>query len=246
MTKNLYIIDIEITAKKFRHSMPLLHAIHPFPNATFAVWQIEEEEMFFQENLVLSAVEIRELEALKGRRRQEWLAVRWLLHDISGHALRLPLAKDAFSKPFFTDQPGLACSLSHSQKLVGALLVEQGGGAVGCDLQVLVEKMPRLAPKFLNFRETEFIRDQPRREQFVLQHLFWTAKESLYKAYGIKELDFRAHLEVAPFVWNGTEAMTIGHIRKNTYDQSFRLWMKSEERPAGSEYVWTVCAPLES
>lgn len=226
--------------------MPLLHSSQPFPTATFAVWQIAEEEAFFLENLVLSAVEIRELQALKGRRRQEWLAVRWLLHRISGHDLRLPLAKDAFSKPFFSDHARLACSLSHSQGLVGALLAGQGGGAIGCDLQVLVEKMPRLAPKFLNLDEMEFVQDHHKAEQFILFHLFWTAKESLYKAYGIKELDFRAHLQVAPFVWNGTECMTIGRIKKNGYDQSFRLWMEKKERPDGSPYVWTICAPLES
>ena len=224
--------------------MPLVRSCQPFPTATFAVWQIEEEEAFFQENLVLSAAESRELQLLKGRRRHEWLAVRWLLHYVSGHALRLPLAKDAFSKPFFSDSATQTCSLSHSQSLVGALLAEQGGAAVGCDLQVLVEKMPRLAPKFLNLREMEFVLDHPFPEQFVLFHLFWTAKESLYKAYGIKELDFRAHLQVEPFVWNGRETITTGRITKPGYDQNFRLWMEKNDCPDGTPYVWTVCAPL--
>ena len=221
--------------------MPLLFSNQPFPAATFAVWQIEEEEAFFQEKLELSETEIQELEVLKGRRRQEWLAVRWLLHHISGHSLRLPLAKDAFSKPFFSNHDKLTCSLSHSHGLVGALLAEQGGVAVGCDLQVLVEKMPRLAPKFLNFREMEFVQDQSLANQFALTHLFWTAKESLYKAYGIKELDFRAHMQVEPFIWNGREATTMGSIVKNDYHQPFQLWMEQKECPDGTPYVWTVC-----
>ena len=226
--------------------MPLLFSTYPFPTATFAVWQIEEEEAFFLENLVFSTAESQELQALRGRRRQEWLAVRWLLHRISGHPLRLPLAKNAFSKPFFFDHAKLACSLSHSQGLVGALLAGQGGGAVGCDLQVLVEKMPRLAPKFLSLNEMEFVQDHPRAEQFILLHLFWTAKESLYKAYGIKELDFRTHLRIAPFVWTGREVVTTGSINKNSYHRHFRLWMAKSECPDGTPYVWTVCAPLES
>ncbi len=224
--------------------MPLLFSLQPFPHATFAVWQIEEEEAFFLENLVLSLEENQELQALKGRRRQEWLAVRWLLHHISGHSLRLPLAKDAFSKPFFPTHTKLACSLSHSQGLVGALLAEQGGGAVGCDLQVLVEKMPRLAPKFLNFREMQFVQAQSLADQFVLLHLFWTAKESLYKAYGIKELDFRAHMQVEPFIWNGKKAVTTGNIVKNDYQQHFQLWMEQNECPDGRPYVWTVCKSI--
>ena len=223
--------------------MPLLRSCHPFPAATFAVWHMEEAEAFFQENLTLSAAEREEWNSLKGYRRREWLAVRWLLHHISGRDLRLPLAKDAFSKPFFPAAAGLACSLSHSQNLVGALLVEQRREAVGCDLQVLVEKMPRLAPKFLNDREMEFVQDKSVGEQFDLFHLFWTAKESLYKAYGIKALDFRAHLHVEPFDWDGSTGIAQGLIIKNDYRQRFRLWMEKNVRPDGLAYVWTVCAP---
>ncbi len=223
--------------------MPLLRSCHPFPAATFAVWHMEESEAFFQENLTLSAAEREEWENLKGHRRREWLAVRWLLHLISGRDLRLPLAKDTFSKPFFPASAGLACSLSHSQNLVGALLVEQGREAVGCDLQVLVDKMPRLAPKFLNEREMEFVQAKSMEEQSDLFHLFWTAKESLYKAYGIKELDFRAHLHVDPFDWDGNTGTTQGLIIKNDYQQRFRLWMEKDVRPDGLAYVWTVCAP---
>ena len=226
--------------------MPLLRSCHPFPAATFAVWQMEEDEAFFRENLTLSAAEWQEWGGLKGPRRREWLAVRWLLHHISGHALRLPLAKDAFSKPFFPAPTRLACSLSHSQGLIGALLAEAEGGLVGCDLQVLVEKMPRLAPKFLNLREIAFVQDQTSAAQFDLLHLMWTAKESLYKAYGMKALDFRAHLQVEAFQWDGRAGTTRGTITKNDYQQHFSLWMEKGELPDGGAYVWTVCAPLAS
>jgi len=222
----------------FSSAMPLLRSCHPFPAATFAVWQIEEEEAFFLENLVLSAAERQEWQGLKGLRRREW---RWLLHHISGYDLRLPLAKDAFSKPFFPSSAGMACSLSHSLGLVGALLVEQGGGAVGCDLQVLVEKMPALAPRFLNTREMEFLKNHSADHQFDLAHLFWTAKESLYKAYGMKELDFRKHLWVEPFDWDGYTAIALGTVIKNDYQQGFRLWMEKNELPDGRACVWTVC-----
>lgn len=207
---------------------------------------MEEDEAFFRENLTLSAAEWQEWGGLKGPRRREWLAVRWLLHHISGHALRLPLAKDAFSKPFFPAPARLACSLSHSQGLIGALLAEAEGGLVGCDLQVLVEKMPRLAPKFLNLREIAFVQDQTSAAQFDLLHLMWTAKESLYKAYGMKALDFRAHLQVEAFQWDGRAGTTRGTITKNDYQQHFSLWMEKGELPDGGAYVWTVCAPLAS
>jgi hypothetical protein len=45
----------------------------------------------------------------------------------------------------------------------------------------------------------------------------------LYKAYGLKELDFRRHILVQPFEWDGMQGRGAGYIEKGTYRQSFRL-----------------------
>ncbi len=223
--------------------MPLLFLIHPDPAATFAAWHITEEEAFFYTHTELSKEEQSEFDTLKGPRRLEWLAARWLLHHISGREVRLPLAKDAFSKPFFPGAGHLACSLSHSHGIVGALLVDSGRSDCGCDIQVLVEKMPRLAYKFLRPEEDKFIRNHSGEEQFVLQHLFWTAKESLYKSYGLKALDFREHLQVLSFRWDGRRANTQGIVQKGDIRQQYRLFsalVRPDEAPA---FTWTVCLP---
>ena len=105
--------------------MPLLLTTHPFLDTTFGLWQIAEEESFFREELPLSREEEAEITRLKNDlRRHEWLASRWLLHKMTGAPQRLPLAKDAFSKPFFPENQHLACSLSHSHGIVGALIVQ--------------------------------------------------------------------------------------------------------------------------
>lgn len=219
--------------------MPLLSSSHPFAGAALGVWQIGEAEAFFRDQLPLSREEELELALLKHLRRLEWLAGRWLLHRLTGAPQRLPLAKNAFSKPFFLDQPDLHCSLSHSHGVVGALLADQN---CGCDIQVLVEKMPRLAPKFLNEPESHFVREYHPDEQFDLFHIFWTAKESLYKTYGLKELDFRKHLYVAPFPWDGFSGTTEGIIEKNEFRQVFRLEFEKLTLPdASGSYICTTC-----
>lgn len=221
--------------------MPLLCSVHPFPNATFGLWQIVEEPSFFSDDLPLYEAEETELVHLKGLRRLEWLAVRWLLHKFSGVDIRMPLAKDAFSKPFFPEHRHLSCSLSHSHGVVGALLAKSDHVAIGCDIQVMVEKMARLAPKFLHEREWEFVYEQPTSLHDDLFHIFWTAKESLYKAYGLKELDFRDHLYLAPFQWNGQTGQSKGMIQKGTYIQSFDLWFEKLQLPDDRALIWTVC-----
>ncbi len=233
--------------------MPLLLTRHPFPDTTFGLWQIAEEEAFFREELPLSLEEEVEMSRLKNDlRRHEWLAGRWLLHKLSGAPQRLPLAKDAFSKPFFPENQHLACSLSHSHGLVGALVFQPSpltphpsllAPSCGCDIQVLVEKMPRLASKFLNLEEEKFVASHSAPTQFDLLHVFWTAKESLYKAYGLKALDFRAHLRVEPFEWRENRGAARAWVEKSDFRQAYRLQFEKVSLPESEELVWTVCLP---
>lgn len=240
--------------------MPLLLTRHPFPGTTFGLWQIAEEEAFFREELPLASGEETEMAKLKNDlRRSEWLAGRWLLHKLSGAPQRLPLAKDAFSKPFFPENEHLACSLSHSHGIVGALIREWSEApeapspksqipnprylTCGCDIQMLVEKMPRLAPKFLNLTEEQFVAGFDPSTQFDLLHVFWTAKEALYKAYGLKELDFRAHLQVTVSEWQGGSGRGYGVVKKNDFHESFHLFFEKTDIPGAGELIWTVCLP---
>jgi len=222
--------------------MPLLLLSHPAPGTTFALWRLHEPEGFFRADLPLSAAEETEFDRFKGIRQQEWLAGRWLLHKLTGVEQRLELGKDTFSKPFFLHHPERHCSLSHSQGIVGALL---SNAVCGCDIQVLVDKMPRLAHKFLSREEAGFVYGHSNAEQFDLLHVFWTAKESLYKAYGLKSLDFRAHLRVEPFVWDGREATARGWVEKDKYSRAFQLHTAKIELEEEVALIWTVCLPID-
>lgn len=227
--------------------MPLLFSQHPLPDTTFAVWQIAEPEEFFRKGLPLSETEAGELENLKGQRRVEWLACRWLLHRLSGERERLPLAKDAFSKPFFLGRPGRFCSLSHSHGLVGALIAGQN---CGCDLQLQVSKMPRIAPRFMNEQDLALLEAHPLEAHLDLLHLFWTIKESLYKTYGLKALDFKAHMRVEPFNWEGAKCEAVGHVEKEDFSQAYQLlcgkyWLPTaDEDQLGVPFYWTVCLEM--
>ncbi len=219
--------------------MPLLTISQPLADATLGLWLVAEEEYFFSNDLPLSTAEARDLFALKNVRRLEWLAGRWLLHRLTGAAQRLPLAKDVFSKPFFLDQPDMHCSLSHSHGVVGALIANQN---CGCDVQVLVEKMPRLAPKFLSSAEAAFVEQHREELQFDLFHIFWTAKESMYKAYGLKELDFRGNMQLAPFEWDGEAGEAVGVLKKDGFQRIFQLNFEKSALPDGNgAYICTTC-----
>ncbi|MBL8107789.1 MAG: 4-phosphopantetheinyl transferase family protein, partial [Anaerolineales bacterium] len=106
-----------------------------------------------------------------------------------------------------------------------------------------VSKMPRLAPKFLHPLEAAFLQKHGNDVQFDLMHVFWTAKESLYKAYGLKELDFRAHMRLRPFQWKGYFGSATGWIHKDDFRQEYRLYFEKNDLPGAENgaFVWTVC-----
>ena len=233
--------------------MPLLLITRPFPDASFGLWQIAESEEFFRVDLPLSIEEETELAKHHNPlRRLEWLAGRWLLHKLTDAPQRLPLAKDAFSKPFFPDNQHLACSLSHSKGTVGAYIVHNSGAEnktqqfIGCDIQVLTEKMPRIAHKFLHESEKAFVESRPGAEYFDLLHLFWTAKESLYKAYGLKELDFRKNMLVENIQWDGQYGEGTGSVEKGGFLQEFQLIFSKIILPDEREMITAVCQGLQS
>lgn len=233
--------------------MPLLFINHPFPDTTFGLWQIAEGEAFFREDLPLSSEEEAELARHQNPlRRLEWLAGRWLLHKLTDAPQRIPLAKDAFSKPFFPNHQNLACSLSHSRGTVGALISTMDRTelmapySIGCDIQRLTDKMARIAPKFLNVVEALFVEGHPPAQQMELNHLFWTAKESLYKAYGLKELDFRKHMRVHQIYWDGQSGHGLGIVEKGNFCQEFRLIFSKVTLPDSGELVTAVCVGKEA
>ncbi|MEZ4926192.1 MAG: 4'-phosphopantetheinyl transferase superfamily protein [Saprospiraceae bacterium] len=217
--------------------MALLNTIIPFPGMTFSLWHIAEPESYFEGQLPLSEEEAIELARLNELRRLEWLASRWLLHKTTGVDQRLPLSKNAFSKPFFLDQPDLYCSLSHSHGFVGALTASEN---CGCDIQVLVDKMPAIASKFIREDEFDAIAGFPDSFRFELYHLFWTAKESLYKAYGLKALDFRKHIRIRELMWDGNTGTAIGRIEKDNFWHNYQLKFGKEEKEK-DVLVWAVC-----
>lgn len=216
----------------------LLFSQHLEPTVQFAAWHIAEEEAFFRQDLPLSGAEDTEI----GRyqlplRRLEWLAARWLLHRLTGRSERLPLIKDNYSKPFFLDTPHLHCSLSHSHGTVAALLSEQ---VCGCDIQMLVPKITRIAPKFMLSADFDWVDKYPPEERLELLHLFWTTKEALYKAHGLKELDFNEHLFVEPFDWNPLQTcIGRGVIKKAGKTDYYQLKMGRFEWESGV-FLWTV------
>ena len=212
--------------------MPLVLYEETMPATRLGVWKIEEEEAFFRAALALSPSETAELAVVKGPKRLEFLAARQTVHLLSGFSQRLPLEKDANGKPFL---PGIALhlSISHTTRYAAAFL---GKDPVGVDIQYMVEKIERIAPKFLSEEE----KNQVGQHRIAHLHVCWCAKEALYKAYGQRELDFRQHILLAPFDYAEEGGTLSGVVQKNGITQKFAIFYN---KIADCMLAWAIQVP---
>ncbi|MEM8906842.1 MAG: 4'-phosphopantetheinyl transferase superfamily protein [Bacteroidota bacterium] len=196
--------------------MPLLFHRYLQPEGELGLWRIEEPAAFFLDQFVLHEEEKKQIETLKGHRRLEWLAGRWLLHLMSGREQRGACLKDEFGKPYLS-QSLFDISISHSREMASVLAAPR---AVGVDIQRIVGKIELIAHKYMRDEEMESLETASRLAHL---HVYWGAKEALYKAYGRRQLDFKTHIFIEPFAYDVSLGECWGYVKKEDYHQKFRL-----------------------
>ena len=197
--------------------MPLLEHRLLGVDTEWGIWRIEEVEAYFLNAMEYSNEEYLELGRIKGKRRLEWLAVRYLVHFMSGRKQRAAMQKEESGKPFLPNST-YHISISHSDGLVAAIASRH---VVGIDIQRIIPKIKRIAYKFLSEAELDSLRPDHELGQL---HLYWGAKECLYKAYGKKKLEFKSNLKIDPVFEVQKKGYLTGSIQKNDQNDAFEIW----------------------
>ncbi|WP_210463626.1 MULTISPECIES: 4'-phosphopantetheinyl transferase family protein [Rufibacter] len=180
------------------------------------LWRIEEsiEELRAQ---LLSMRPDHEIPAFKPETRtKEWLAARVLAYKLLEklEAPEMYLQTQETGGPICTDD-AWHVSLTHSGPWVGALV--SCAHQVGIDIEMIGSKAPRLAPRFLNEEELAAAAEDPEKV-----HLYWSAKETLYKVYRNRKLDFQENLRLQDFERKPAGAFA-GRVVTDTFDQSYEV-----------------------
>ena len=99
-----------------------------------------------------------------------------------------PITKDHTNKPYLSNQ---LCffSISHSWPYIAVIIDTLH--ETGIDIQTYHPRITDIRHKFLSPSEQTLIGDDPQ-----LITLAWCAKESVYKWYGSRKVDFIAHLPI--------------------------------------------------
>jgi len=198
--------------------MPLIYKNQKDANTIIGVWDAVEAPDFFIDKLGLNQKEQSNLESMKPHRKKEWLSSRYLCHLLSGCEKREHIIKDECGKPFLEGHK-LNISLSHSKNKCAVIISED---IVGIDIQENVDKISRIQHKFISESERLNIDTDHLIEAY---HIFWGSKESMYKAYGLKELKFKEHMHLYPFKIFQDKLELKGWVRKNDISQDYNIFV---------------------
>lgn len=181
------------------------------------VWHNTEGDAFFKDRLLLYSKEEDEIKSLTPRKLSEWYCSRYLLHILSGRHDRGACIKDKYGKPRLQNSD-FDISISHSDDYTA---IAASPSPTGVDIQKIVPKIERIQYKFASDKELGYIQGDTYLEGL---HVIWGAKEAMYKAYGLKELDFRKHIFVEPFRYSDTTFRFDGRVHKGDFIQNFNLF----------------------
>ena len=200
------------------------------PPGEWGLWHINETEDWLRNNASLSPAETEAIGLIRGEgRRKEFLAARILLHRMSGRSERGELFKDQAGKPHLRDST-FYVSISHTVNYAAAIAHPN---PCGIDVQRIVPRIRRIANKFIG--PGEQIQLTPEFELLQL-HLIWSAKEAMYKAFGLRQIDFKKHLFVDFGPFSAATTKGTAYLKKHDAEMLFDLDFKIFE-----EFVLVGC-----
>ncbi|WP_026897132.1 4'-phosphopantetheinyl transferase family protein [Daejeonella oryzae] len=187
---------------------------------SFALWKIEEtaDELFAQ--LQLKEHELTYLDSLNnGKRNLHWLSTRVLLRTMLQTDEYIDCKVDEHGKPYLANFPH-HISLSHSFDYAAVMISVDK--AVGIDIELMKNKIERIARKFMSEDELDFIDPANKTEHL---YMCWCAKEAIYKLQGKKQVSFLNNIRLNSFECdidvNTTASLQIANTPTQKYDVKY-------------------------
>lgn len=158
--------------------------------AEIGVWEIGEtvEELYSQVKLSDHEESIFHSFSTESRIKQ-WLAYRRLIREIISPQ-EYPVHYDDAGKPYLAGS-NWHISVTHTGEFAGVIISKEH--KVGIDMERIRPRIDKIKEKFLSEEELSRIPHDQWLEQITLA---WCAKETLYKLYGYRNLDFRKNIRV--------------------------------------------------
>ncbi|MDB2661055.1 4'-phosphopantetheinyl transferase superfamily protein [Flavobacteriaceae bacterium] len=194
--------------------MPLYKTIRVNDFTKVLIWKIEESLEDLTKGIELTEQSKKRVDAMKSILHQQgFMSIRQLLKQ-AGY-VDADVFYDEFGKPHLKDKNYL--SISHSFTFTAIIISKKK--PVGIDVEKQRDKIVKIAHKFTPIEEYNTIANH---EALVSKlTIVWGAKESLYKIYGKKKLQFLHHIYIEDFSFIDTK--TTGVIKYKGYVSSYDI-----------------------
>jgi len=165
--------------------MPLLKIKALKEGTHLLVWKITESFDQLFTSIKLKEASLNRLNSMKSVSHQKgFMSVRHLL--MAQGYTDFDLYYDEFGKPNLKD--GTHISISHSNDFSIVVLSEEN---VGADLEILKEKVLKLAPRFMDVTHLENLNAE---DSLKKAAVVWGIKESVYKIKNEAGISFKNHI----------------------------------------------------
>jgi phosphopantetheinyl transferase len=188
--------------------MPLIYQQNINPSTRLGVWHIKEEESFFTTHVSVQR------SITHPHKRLQHLAGRFLLKELFPD-FPYSLIRIADTRKPFLENEAYHFSISHCGDYAAVLVSSEM--RVGVDVELISNKVDRVKHKFLSPAEQNIITDLSGADDDLNKTLLtcaWGIKESLYKWFGVGEVDFIEHLQINQLNLNGNTGTALCKILK--------------------------------
>ena len=209
--------------------MPLFYQQNINATTKMAIWAIEEPLAFFESKLD------GRIEASKNImhpvKRTQHLAARLLLQEMQPEVDVNSIEYAVNGKPYFVNE-SVHFSVSHCNGFAACVISEEG--PVGIDIELIQDRIKKVAPKFLHTTEFEKINTLKQEAQLKEMSFVWAAKEAMYKMNEKLGIDFSEHLRIEGLT-NNTNGIMSGSILSEATALDVQIHYELREN-----FVWAV------
>jgi phosphopantetheinyl transferase len=199
--------------------VPLFKKISPDPNSILAIWKIIESKEDLLQLIDERLHEVSKPREVHDNVGKHWLASRALLLQLFDKH-KVAVHKDMNNKPsLVVDGKSYYIAITHSYDYAAVMISDTH--EVGLDLERIDMRIGRVAKKFVNEKENLYISKVSLNDLNYYLTIIWSAKETMYKIYGKKELDFKLHMSVDAF--DNSQKSIIGRIYKGDEKHTLSL-----------------------
>ncbi len=190
--------------------MPIVKIEQINEDTKILIWYLIEDSSFFENHLKHLYDHPSPWSEMIPKRKKEFLATRYLIQ------LGLPsgeqiseLVKDEYGCPMLPN-PLRYFGITHTESHVACVISKS---RAGCDIERLQERILSMAHRFMTEDEREWALGD---NHLAKTHLIWGIKESAFKTWGRKQIDWKKHIRLDSLEWQDTKGTFTGTIGNQT------------------------------